>query len=565
MAVSLLLVTPQPGLGDVIRKMLKGTGEFDVQVTDDFAEALRVSRQRNVPLAFLDAELEDQGISIHDVGYSLRQLNPQINFIVITNAKSYLPESVNQLAPRGYVHKPVDPAQLVRLVTECIPPQLIPKPSVAPQPQNSPEQAVIAPDLPWLQDVNRAAQHLTRLTLESSAQAALITRGGELWAYAGQLSKAAAQELGQTVQRYWDREEKSDLLRFVRLASTNAEHMLYATRISPAMILAMVFDSETPFSTIRTQAGKLAISLASTPPESRNDRRRPEPEESSSDLPHLSSLLSDVPPPNPDPVIEKPVTEMPAKSKPVNVESNTSVPLGQTAADWKPLVEQPEFTAPTFSLEASPPVLLGASSEHDYEIANADLDLEDEDDLAMTRKHVPENDDPQFAETRKNTAAEHEINPDSRPRSVTEVARRIVLEPVSPALYNLSYACLLIPRFERHYLTGALADCLPEWMQDISIAFSWRLEHISVRPEYFQWIVNVPPTAAPGSIMRIVRQETSQRIFSEFSHYRKDNPSGDFWAPGYLIMGGPQPHPQKLIKDFIKNTRQRQGVSKPLR
>jgi REP element-mobilizing transposase RayT len=318
-----------------------------------------------------------------------------------------------------------------------------------------------------------------------------------------------------------------------------------------------------PFSTIRTQAGKLAVSLASDPPEGRNDRRRSEPEESSSDLPHLSSLLSDVPPPNP--VIEKPAAEVSAK--PVRVEPTTPIPSEQVAANWKPVAEQPVFQTPTFSIEASPPVLLGASNEHDYEIAHADLELEnEEDDLAMTRKHVSAIDDSQFAETRKNTAAEREIDHDSRPRSVTEVARRIVLEPVSPALYNLSYACLLIPRFERHYLTGALADCLPDWMQDISIAFSWRLEHISVRPEYFQWIVNVPPTSAPGSIMRIVRQETSQRIFVEFSHYRKDNPSGDFWAPGYLIMGGPQPHPQKLIKDFIKNTRQRQGsVSKPLK
>jgi len=28
-------------------------------------------------------------------------------------------------------------------------------------------------------------------------------------------------------------------------------------------------------------------------------------------------------------------------------------------------------------------------------------------------------------------------------------------------------------------------------------------------------------------------------------------------------MGGPQPHPSKLIKDFIAQTRQRQGISRP--
>jgi len=44
---------------------------------------------------------------------------------------------------------------------------------------------------------------------------------------------------------------------------------------------------------------------------------------------------------------------------------------------------------------------------------------------------------------------------------------------------------------------------------------------------------------------------------------KKENPSGDFWAPGYLIMGGSQPHPSQLVKDYIKQTRERQGYSQP--
>jgi hypothetical protein len=62
--------------------------------------------------------------------------------------------------------------------------------------------------------------------------------------------------------------------------------------------------------------------------------------------------------------------------------------------------------------------------------------------------------------------------------------------------------------------------------------------------------------------MRIVRQQISSRIFSDFPNFARENPSGDFWAPGYLIMGGPQPHPSKLIKDFIQQTRQRQGITR---
>jgi hypothetical protein len=110
--------------------------------------------------------------------------------------------------------------------------------------------------------VTKAAQHLTRLTLESAAQAALITRGNAMWAYAGGLSQDAANEIAVTVTRRWEGQKGSDLLRFIRLEATRAEHMLYATRLADDVVLALVFDAETPFSTIRSQAGKLADSLA---------------------------------------------------------------------------------------------------------------------------------------------------------------------------------------------------------------------------------------------------------------------------------------------------------------
>src|SRR6185436_4877386 len=156
----------------------------------------------------------------------------------------------------------------------------------------------------------KAAQHLTRLTLESSAQAALITRKENLWAYAGQLSQSAAKELGITVTRHWDVQKGSDLLRFVRLEATKAEHMLYATRLAEDVVLALVFDAETPFITIRTQAGQL-VTLLSTPVsegmEPHVEQRKYFPasydaptqelgEESNADLdiPNISEILSDV-------------------------------------------------------------------------------------------------------------------------------------------------------------------------------------------------------------------------------------------------------------------------------
>ena len=47
---------------------------------------------------------------------------------------------------------------------------------------------------------------------------------------------------------------------------------------------------------------------------------------------------------------------------------------------------------------------------------------------------------------------------ETRPHSITEVAGRVMMEPISPGLYNLTYACLLVPRFTSHYLTGDISE-----------------------------------------------------------------------------------------------------------
>lgn len=533
MAVSLLIVTPDKELGERLRAKTGRSGLGDLRVTDDFAEAIKTTRQRHCPLALLDTEMELQGVSITDIGYALRQINPHIQFVVIKSRRGETPVGIEALSPRATLPATLEFSDLQGLLSG-----LAPEATSASSGRQAAQDARADEDLPWLQDVNRAAQHLTRLTLESAAQAALITRNHELWAYAGQFPRAAAQELAASIQRHWDREEKTDLLRFVRLSATSAEHMLYATRLTPDLILALVFDSETPFSTIRSQAGKLATSLSATPADAvptNGHRRGPEPDETA-DLPHLSSVLADVPVPDP-----------------LRSPSPVPTPLRNPTPAEKPPAGQVSslFPGAVFSGEPSPS--LHVSREPEYEIADKALSVEVQTDKVETRLQ----DDSQFAATRESKVYAAD---DARSKSVTEVARRIVLEPASPALYNLDYACLLIPRFDYHYLTGELADRLADWMQNICVAFGWRLEHIAVRPEYLHWVASVPPAISPGYVMRIMRQQTSDRLFVEFPRLHKENPSGDFWAPGYMIIGGGQPQPQQLIKDFIRQTRDRQGL-----
>ena len=534
---SLLIVSADTKFAQVLLHGLEQEG-YRVQITKGKGETVVRADEENSSLAFLDMDLGYRNVL--EIGQALRMLNPEIRFIVFSREGTR--PALDELYPWMFSPKPYFlPDVLNMLNNNSTPPS---QPSPAPRPR---EVQTIHSTLPWLGDVTRAAQHLTRLTLESSAQAALITRGDSLWAYAGQLSQGAAKELAVAVTRHWDGQKGSDLLRFVRLEATKAEHMLYATRLADDVVLALVFDAETPFSTIRSQAGQLVNRLSTQGPEvaepSIGQKSLPASydtptefveDESNQDLniPSIAEILSDVPPPRPEPGL----SPLPSK------EQEEYLPHPSRSRQY--------------SHESSPAV-----HANDLLVSNQNNE--------ETVEHVVEDFDatmPSKSRRRPETPIRRPMPgelDETRPHSITEVAGRVMLEPISPGLYNLTYACLLVPRFSNHYLTGDMADRLSEWLPQICIAFGWRLEYLAVRPEYVQWVLNVPPATSPGYLMRIIRQQTSEKIFTEFPKLKKENPSGDFWAPGYLIMGGTQPHPPQLVKDYIKQTRTRQGYSQP--
>jgi len=515
---TLLVVTSDVSFGDLIRKSLEREGRFSVGVASNKEAAIEYVRDKGCLLTFLDTCITEK--KVLEIGEALRRANSEMGYIIISEAGWH--SSLDELSPVNYLAKPFRQTELMDMMNNLFGKE---------NPDTVPVQGPPEADLPWLSDVTRAAQHLTRLTFETSAQAALITRFEQLWAYAGQLPQTAARELAEAVARYWDRQKERDLVRFIRLNATEAEHMLYATRLASDMVLALIFDAETPFSTIRTQASQLVHSLSALPVEKQPCDELVDEDEAPTAA--ISEILSDIPSPNP-------LVDDPASPQRGWREPNPAIPQG-FGRNLR------------FSRETSPAIPLNRFNSPDQG-ETLDVNMDD------VEKTVESAAIPRRNWFRKTDLTADIDYPENRPAS-GEMARKIVLEPISPAVYNLDYACLLIPRLPQHHLTGDLSDQISDWVPQICIAFNWRLEGISVRPEYLLWIANVPPSTSPGYLMRILRQHTSERIFTDFPRLKKENPSGDFWAAGYLIMGGSQPPPAPLIKDFISQTRQRQGFA----
>jgi putative transposase len=354
----------------------------------------------------------------------------------------------------------------------------------------------------WLGDVSLAAQYLARLSMESSAQAALIVSKGSLWAYAGELPKAAAEELSDLASGYWEKNGGSDLVRFVRLGAASGEYMIYATSLGWDMLLAMVFDVETPFSKIRSQAARLAEKLSRQPePEDRTPSVESSPvaedDEEEDLLVNLPPLIEDVPPP-------------------------TVTSLGE---GWN-YIDPKDFSYVAAAYEAAPSgSKVGEEQLYDTTPLTDQLFPE-----ASKAESVPQYFDEEF-------------------------------KPVVHSIYQLYYACVVIPRLPQHYLTGDLAANLGKWLQQLCLAYGWRLTHLTVRPDHLHWIAMVPPSTSPAYMLRHIRKLTSEYIFDEFPRLKRENPSGDFWAPGYLVTSSIQPISGKVVRDFIALTRNNQGAS----
>jgi REP element-mobilizing transposase RayT len=118
---------------------------------------------------------------------------------------------------------------------------------------------------------------------------------------------------------------------------------------------------------------------------------------------------------------------------------------------------------------------------------------------------------------------------------------------------ELSFVCLLIPRFSDHYLVGDITESLVEWMKQVCISYGWRLDAIAVRPGYMQWTMRVPLTANPAHFMKLIRRHTSEKIFEDFPRFNK-NLSGEFWAPGNFVISGTQLQTTENVNALILQT-----------
>jgi REP element-mobilizing transposase RayT len=259
MKTPVLIVTPDPKLGELISNSLAETFQFDAhcfrepQAALDFLHTLR-----NCEHLLIETTLGEQGVL--EVGRAARSLKHNIKLVLVSRTKP--PASFDELRPWRLLRQPFLLPDLFS-VLDAAPPTVIDVKAAAPRK---------APKPNWLDDRALAASTLERLAVDTSAQQVLILRENDLWASTGQLNNSAVSEIMKMVLGSMDSGDQFDLLRFMRLTSQKVQHGVWARLLMVNVILAAIYDADASINEMRTETNALAEALSrpllARPPES---------------------------------------------------------------------------------------------------------------------------------------------------------------------------------------------------------------------------------------------------------------------------------------------------------
>jgi REP element-mobilizing transposase RayT/DNA-binding response OmpR family regulator len=623
MKKTVLVVTPNKGFGELICQILDETGAYDLSLATSGQHAMDSANANNPAICILEPGLQDYMLDRLIESLILNHPGMKLVLIAPESVQSNI-KLIEQISVDGILFKPFYLQDIVIKVEKImggVGTVMVDntKPNKI-QDSKTEVTFVELPETNWHDDSDFAIHQLKFYSNKTDALVSLITKKEKLWAYEGSLKKEAVNEISNLLAEYFLKDGGSDLARFVELQSTGANLMLYTTTLMDDYMLVLGFDAQIPFSKIRKQAAQiskgilsgtntliegdsetgnseilgkvdqiaeididstLVMELEKTTPSSSNDNILDE-----SESPIFIAMDLEEPTDEQETTREvfvvQDIEEAEQESSDATFAISIDEEISSESKDYSmdlSLDDNDDVLVSTEPQRAKPPLTATldpmvreensfSSMVEDIPTPMSMAELLEEEDFGKKRSFLDELIDDIESGEELDIYQETEATiklPASRENMAKTIPSKIYdetinLESVSSSLYSLNYACTLLPKLPHTKLTGEIKKQLLKWVSEICLAFDWRVESLSIYPEYMQWNVNVTPDNSPEIIINTIREYTSDRIFSQFPRYQRLNPSEKFWATGYLLIGDKKMAPKSIINQFITNTRNRQGV-----
>lgn len=245
MQLEVRIVTPSGPFGELIRLTLEADPEFHCSMLDDSGELRASLQEKPCQAVIYDCSFPQPAparvvTSVHE--------EFQGTAILLIPADN---RSESSIPADGWVTRPFDAASLMDAVKNAIlknknpdAVRFIPKDK---EPEHKPAS--------WW----NAFQSGVR---DTSAESGLMVQNGLVIASTPNISTALQQQVTASVLRFWNPDESSDLMRYVKDLVNGQEWMMYATKAAESAVLVLLYLPQTPVTRVRAQTLKLAKDVA---------------------------------------------------------------------------------------------------------------------------------------------------------------------------------------------------------------------------------------------------------------------------------------------------------------
>lgn len=241
MSCSVLVATPTVAFGDLIQHTLEELGHFDVKMAYTISEALLYAGSIQCTAAILDGDLGDNEYRM--LADRLIARFPDIRLVIFPPDNDMYHPSLTGISDPALLKKPFYLPDLIELMNGLFD-------------HDQAESAV--KQIAWIDPAS-----FNQLLSNTTARVALVCAKDGAAVLAGHQPEGIEGELKGLAQRFWQREERTALVRFDRLEAGQLDCLLFLTAVlaDGETVLGLVFPVSTPLSKVRAQAGPLVQAL----------------------------------------------------------------------------------------------------------------------------------------------------------------------------------------------------------------------------------------------------------------------------------------------------------------
>lgn len=566
---NVLVITPFSEFGKLICDSLAKQDTLHVDLRSTVSTVAKRANS-DLPLDYALVDL-DLGIErVQECVFLLRDKHPLVTLIVIS--KDSLSKEVQELHPWKILYKPFIESDLIEVFAA----------------DNAYQGTIIDSKFIETEDYGLPAWALDREALQKTledtltdldvVQATIYTKDSVL-AQGGTYQVIAANECSLILEDYLSGFEHGEVIKQVEVKST--KYMLHASIIAIGIILAVLYNGNTPYQIARRQSRYLTTRITLHHLEGSTYGSLPERVETRN-IEDIENALKDtegeitLPPgyrgskrtihPRTNPYFFQ------KKTTTFTEEDRRSTALRHTRK-W--IYGRPErFDRSPDPLEFAHPK--GEAGRHEYRFPlrnNEDPSLRVNFQGELVRQYgfeIPapgqlrpvSGDVTETQPVRKSTRIPRNTGPNEEktegvnpPPGSDHYASHVSAPVAARRSRDLYYACLLIPRFLSTPITPEVRTILSEEMTNIFLSNGWKLESLVIDKDFMQWVCLLPATISPAKHVKIVREATTTLVTPFFRKLTHNGLLRDFWAPGQLLESGNELIARYEIDEFIESNR----------